>query len=65
MALSIKTSFEVAYKSGTWLNAPQMEEQDSLCPLQKHKIFPLGKVLVHPGSEKELLVELEHTHVAR
>lgn len=42
-----------------------MGEQDSLCPLQKHKIFPLKMALVHPGSEKELQVELEHTHVAK
>ena len=42
-----------------------MEEQDSLCPRQKHKIFPLRMALVHPRSEKELLVELEHTHVAK
>lgn len=42
-----------------------MGEQDSLCPLQKHKIFPLKMALVHPGSEKERQVELEHTHVAK
>ena len=42
-----------------------MEEQDSFYPLQKCSKFPLRKVLVHPGSEKELLVELERTHVAK